>query len=107
MDGMLAPGVSVDPVVVDVGNERLSFVGVGDAATGASSIPFDVSVRVGGTWGVPAPPSLVAAVAMDTGRGVGLNSGDAFVLVSPGYFFVDRGGICMLADTSPPQLLNQ
>ncbi len=82
MDAMIAPGVPVDVVDVDVGNLRLSFVSVGAAGGVSSAIPEGQSVVVGGTWGVPAPPSLVAATAIDSGRGLGLNSDDSLALVS-------------------------
>ena len=79
---MVAPGVPVDAVAVDVGKVHVGFVGVGAAGIASSPIPGTVSVLVGGTWGVPAPPSLVSATASNTGRAAGFNSGDTLALVS-------------------------
>ena len=81
VDGMLAPGMPVDAVAVDIGSVRVGFVGVGAAGVASNSIPGNESVLVGGTWGVPAPPSLVSATASNSGRGAGFNSGDTLALV--------------------------
>ena len=81
VDGLSSSGARVEAVAVDIGQVRVGFVGIGAAGVGSSAIPSSVSVLVGGTWGVPAPPSIVSATAVDSGRGTGLNSGDSLALV--------------------------
>ncbi len=81
MDGLVSPGERVDAVAVGIGRIRVRFVGIGAAGVGSSAIPSSESVLVGGTWGDPAPPSIVSATAVDSGRGAGFNSGDSLALV--------------------------
>jgi hypothetical protein len=79
VDGVV-DGVPVRPFDVDVGKARVQVVGV-TAAGGASPSTPSLSVAVGGTWGIPTPPSIVLVEAVDTGRQQGLGTNDSMVIL--------------------------
>jgi hypothetical protein len=72
-------GQPIRPFDVDVGKVRVVVVGVTARAGATAAVP-SLPLLVGGTWGVPAPPSLVLVEAWDSGQGEGLGPGDTLVL---------------------------
>jgi hypothetical protein len=78
VDGMVG-GVAVKAFDVDIGKVRGRVVGVTDQGGSAAPTPLDY-VPVGGTWGVPGPPTIASAVACDSGRGLGLGVNDTLVV---------------------------
>jgi hypothetical protein len=73
-------GVPVRPFDVDVGKVKVAVVGVTAVGEAALLSTPSLPVAVGGTWGVPTPPSIVSAVAVDSGRQRGLGVNDSLVL---------------------------
>jgi hypothetical protein len=74
--------LGVPPPTVDVAAQRLTVTVSGIALLdGTSPASPPMNYVVGGTWGAPAPPELVSAVAVDTGRNVGLDTGDSLLLI--------------------------
>ncbi len=82
VDGLLPSGVRVDPANVDIGSLLLQLSNVSSGDSTSDPVPTPMGLLVGGTWGQPSPPDLVAVVAVNTAGGLGLESGDAIALVS-------------------------
>lgn len=72
----------VNATAVDVATRRLRVTVTGvRSASGLSQPSAPVTLVVGGTWGAPAPPAILRAVALDLGRSPGLGSGDGVVFL--------------------------
>ncbi len=98
-------GVATGAVDVATGSLRVTVSGV-RSASGASDPSSSVTLIVGGSWGAPSPPTIVRAVAVDSGRNVGLDTGDTLTLqfdqaVAP-VDVGDTAGVQRLLAFAPP-----
>ncbi len=81
VDGVAPGGGPIRPFDVDVGKVNASLVGVVAASSTGPPVP-STPLPVGGTWGVPGPPTVSAAVATNAPGGpAGVGPGDGVAVV--------------------------
>jgi hypothetical protein len=72
----------VNASAVDVATGRLLVTVAGLRSSDGASAPSEpATMMVGGTWGAPAPPSIIGALARDDGHNVGLDTGDTLLVL--------------------------
>ncbi len=76
----LIENVNVSSVEVASGRLSVTIAGV-QSARGLSPVAPTTSVVVRGSWGVPSPPAILYATAVDGGDNAGLGNGDFVVVV--------------------------